>query len=323
MGTEVTQSTFQLYHADALDLMRSLPSDSVDMIATDIAYASLEKHRAVGTTTRLKKSAGSSNEWFPIFPNSRIPELMAECHRVLKKMGHFYFFCDDETKDISKPLAVGAGFTFWNELVWAKTKSAKKVDDLEDGDVSIGMGYHYRKSKEYILFFSKGKGRKLNNLGIGDVLPFPRVRNKYPTEKPYGLLCVLVEQSTVAGETVLDPFMGSAVAGAASVKLGRNFIGGDIKESAVVDGRERLLAAGGVELAPPIYMIRPTDPVVPAEGPGSSTWSKDLPPQVGDDDLVIPAEGPGSPTWGQVFGRETSAASPAATPHVYDDDELV
>ena len=39
------------------------------------AYESLEKHRAIGTTTRLKHSKSSSNDWFKIFPNARFGEL--------------------------------------------------------------------------------------------------------------------------------------------------------------------------------------------------------------------------------------------------------
>ena len=63
--------SFELSQQDAVAFLRGLPAESVDLLATDPAYESLEKHRAVGTTTRLKVSAGSSNTWFSIFPNVR------------------------------------------------------------------------------------------------------------------------------------------------------------------------------------------------------------------------------------------------------------
>lgn len=47
---------FNLQQADALDWLRELPSESVDLIVTDPPYESLEKHRKVETTTRLKHS---------------------------------------------------------------------------------------------------------------------------------------------------------------------------------------------------------------------------------------------------------------------------
>jgi len=238
--------TFRLHHGDAVDLMRSLPNESIDMIDTDTAYESLEKHRAVGTTTRLKQSDASSNEWFELFRNVRFPEFFAEAFRVLKKNTHLYFFCDGDTSRVAIPIAEAAGFKFWNEIVWVKTKGVVSADNLERSDLRIGMGYHYRKTKEFVLFFEKGK-RKVNDLGIPDVLPFPAIRNGYPTEKPVELHKVLISQSTQPGEVVLDPFMGSGSAGNAAVRLGRSFVGGDIKDKAVALARQRLLGAGAKE----------------------------------------------------------------------------
>jgi len=260
-------SEFQLYTADAIDLMRALPSESVDMIITDVAYESLEKHRAVGTTTRLKQSDASSNEWFPIFPNRRFEEFFREAYRILKKNAHLYFYCDQETAFVAKPVGEEAGFKFWKPLVWAKTKqgTTPNADDLTVDHQAIGMGYHYRASYEFILFFEKGK-RKLTDLGVRDVLPFPSIRNGYPTEKPTDLNRVLVRLSSEPGETVLDPFMGSGSTGVSAVRNGRHFIGGDIKEGAVAEARRRLLAQGATELGQQFTVVegaRPPEPEPP------------------------------------------------------------
>jgi DNA modification methylase len=117
---EMTRARCTLANLDAVEWLRSLPSASVDLIVTDPPYESLEKHRAVGTTTRLKHSKSSSNDWFSIFPNSRFPEFFAETYRVLAKNRHFYLFCDPETMFVAKPVAERAGFKFWKPLVWDK-----------------------------------------------------------------------------------------------------------------------------------------------------------------------------------------------------------
>ena len=62
---------FDLSCRDAVEWLQQLPSESVDLLITDPAYESLEKHRAIGTTTRLKHSKASSNDWFHVFPNAR------------------------------------------------------------------------------------------------------------------------------------------------------------------------------------------------------------------------------------------------------------
>jgi site-specific DNA-methyltransferase (adenine-specific) len=239
---------FQLVHGDATALLASLPTGCIHLGITDPAYESLEEHRAKGTTTRLKKSAASSNEWFAIFGNSRYPEWFQAWYRVLARDAHLYVYCDLPTARIIEPIGEMAGFKFWNEITWDKRK--------------IGMGYHYRRRKELIVFFEKGK-RKLLNLGTADVLDDmaddvqraehsarmgvygvdmiseERVRDGYPTEKPVKVSDVLVQQSSVAGELVLDTFMGSGSVGEAALRNGRRFMGGDLNPQSIELARRR------------------------------------------------------------------------------------
>lgn len=221
--------TFELHQDDAVNWLRRLPDASANVVITDPPYESLEKHRAIGTTTRLKVSKASSNEWFRIFPNARFEDLFREVHRVLAKNAHFYLFCDPETAFIAKPIAESVGFKFWKPLVWDKRV--------------IGMGYHYRARYEFILFFEKGK-RRLNDLGVADILEAKRVRGGYPTEKPVEVSDVLVQQSSSPGDVVVDPFMGSGSAGVSALRHGRSFAGNDISEGALRLSRERLGVLG-------------------------------------------------------------------------------
>lgn len=240
-GSPMSSSTLapkiRLFQGDAVEWLRSLPSNAVDLVVTDPPYESLEKHRAVGTTTRLKQSKASSNQWFSIFPNSRFPELFQELFRVLKPDRHLYLFCDPETAFVAKPAGESAGFKFWKPLVWDK--------------VTIGMGYHYRARYEFVLFFEKGK-RKLADLGVPDIIRVPRVRNGYPTEKPVDVSSVLVAQSTSANEIVCDPFMGSASTGVAAVVSGRNFWGADLAAATVAAAQTRLLERGATVESEPM-----------------------------------------------------------------------
>lgn len=206
-----------IFNSDAVDWLLTLDKESVDLLITDPPYESLEKHRKIGTTTRLKVSKASNNQWFDIFPNSRFESLFSEIYRVLKKGSHFYLFCDQETMFIAKPIAEKVGFKFWKPIVWDK--------------VCIGMGYHYRARYEFILFFEKGK-RKVNDLSIPDVLEFKRVYRGYPTEKPVSLLEVLIKQSSNKGDLVVDPFFGSGSTLIAAGNLDRRYLGCDLSLNA-------------------------------------------------------------------------------------------
>ena len=235
---------FDLSCRDAVEWLRELPSESVDLLITDPAYESLEKHRAIGTTTRLKHSKASSNDWFHVFPNARFAELFAEVFRVLRRDTHFYLLCDAETMFVAKPEAERAGFRFWKPLVWDKR--------------TIGMGYHYRARYELILFFEKGK-RRLNDLGVADVITVPRIHRGYPAEKPAAVSEVLVSQSTQPGEVVADPFMGSGSAGVAALRLGRRFLGNDLNADAVRLTATRLRELGDGRLPQEIADGTPPD----------------------------------------------------------------
>lgn len=219
---------WSLERRDAVEWLREQPSASAQLLITDPPYESLERHRAVGTTTRLKLSKASSNRWFAIFPNLRFPELFAELHRVLARDAHLYLFVDQETLFVAKPAAEAAGFKLWKALVWDKGR--------------LGLGYHYRSRHEFILFLEKGK-RRLRDLSVPDVLCVRSIRGGYPAEKPVPLLRTLVEQSSAPGELVVDPFFGSGAVGVAAVAAGRRFAGTDLCEEALALATARLQEA--------------------------------------------------------------------------------
>src|SRR6185436_5618412 len=108
---------------------------------------------------------------------------------------------------------------------------------------TIGMGYHYRARYEFVLFFEKGK-RRLNDLGVADVIAVPRLHRGYPAEKPAEVSAVLVGQSTQPGEVVADPFMGSGSVGVAALQAGRRFLGTDLNPDAVRITAQRLSGLG-------------------------------------------------------------------------------
>jgi site-specific DNA-methyltransferase (adenine-specific) len=252
----------ELSARDAVDWLRDVPAESVDLVITDPAYESLEKHRAIGTTTRLKHSKASSNDWFNIFPNARFGELFAEIYRVLKPDTHFYLLCDSETMFVAKPEAEKVGFKFWKPLVWDKC--------------TIGMGYHYRARYELILFFEKGK-RRLTDLGIADIIQVPRIRGGYPAEKPVEVAEVLIRQSSEAGQVVADPFMGSGSVGVAATNLGRRFLGNDLNPEAVQIAMRRL----SVGRVPPQSRAVEADPPKAGTAPDGNPVQADLLDSVG------------------------------------------
>ena len=226
-----------LRFGNCLDLMSKLPNNSVDLIATDPAYESMLRWQGIGSTARMgmgRKGSGSDdigNKFFPIISNEDLPDFIQECHRVLRPERHCYIMCDFETlkllhyfaitEGVFAPVGYGGLFESCKPLIWNK--------------VSPGMGYTYRCQYEFIFMLWKGKKRRLNDLGISDVLTYKKPGGKdkiFPTQKPVELFETLIKQSTKEGELVLDPFLGSGTTGVACVRTGRNFIGMEVDKRA-------------------------------------------------------------------------------------------
>ena len=209
----MTTHAFDLGRLDAVRWLQTLPSQSVDLLITDPGL------RVAGEAPRRRHDDAAEAQQVveqrlvPGVPERALRRAVRQAYRVLKRDTHFYLFCDAETMFVAKPEAERPGFKFWKPLVWDKR--------------TIGMGYHYRARYELILFFEKGK-RRLNDLGVADVISVPRIRGGYPAEKPPEVSEVLIGQSSQPGEVVADPFMGSGSVGVAALRLGRRFLGNDI-----------------------------------------------------------------------------------------------
>ena len=227
----------------ALEGLRELPDSSVDLILTDPPYNTLEKHREVGTTTRLTKSSSSSNEWFPTVDFDYLHDAFVECFRVLKKPGHLYVMCDEETGDILKPDLKSIGFEQRKSLIWEKVGKLEKVSCPNCGahvtekhrPGTPGMSYPWRSCYEMILFFQKGQRPAAEDRSQRNVLRVPWIKRQgaYPTEKPIEILERIIAQASHEGDLVLDPFAGSGSCGEAAFNLRRSFLGFDVKDEAV------------------------------------------------------------------------------------------
>jgi site-specific DNA-methyltransferase (adenine-specific) len=240
-----------VFLCDAFEAMKLMPDGVVDLVVTDPPYASLEKYRDSKARIRKyerEKAAGTLTgtriprlrEWFPIMPNERFPELLAELYRVMAPDSHCYIFCDDETSDVIKAACVAmaaergdkGAFTWWKRIVWDK--------------LHRGQGYHYPNQHEFVVFLEKGK-RKLTGHSHTSVLACKRVskgslggRLPGPTEKPVSLIAKLIENSSKPDELVFDPFCGRGATGVAALFAKRQFLGLDVQRKAVRISRGRL-----------------------------------------------------------------------------------
>lgn len=220
---------FEIHLGDCLEFLKKLPDESVDLIVTDPAYSGMNNKMSFGNGRIVGKYQDEKNDkWFPEFKDdpANFLILLKEFYRVLKNDRHLYVMMDSFSL-LSLGHIIRDVFNMKNIIVWDKK--------------NIGMGHHFRRRHEFILFASKGS-RKLNRRNIPDVWEAKRItRNKYPTQKPVKIFDLMMESSAEPGFVVCDPFLGSGSSAIAALKAGCSFVGADVSEKACKLSSERVL----------------------------------------------------------------------------------
>lgn len=215
-------SKIDLYNDDCLKILKQIPDKSVDLIVTDPPYLITSRGNGGTSGGMFQKKIVNKGKVFN--ENSiDIQDWIDEFYRVLKNDTHCYIMTNN--KNIYHYLDVinKSKFHYVKNLIWVKDNKI--------------MGQTYMSQFEYVIMLRKGNHKKINNCGTSDVLVFPNKKLKdengktiHDTEKPVGLMKVLIENSSQENDVILDPFMGLGVVGVVCKETNRNFIGIEIDE---------------------------------------------------------------------------------------------
>lgn len=219
-----------IFQDDAINFLKNLPSESVDIIITDPAYSGMNQKLKLGSGKIIGKysDAGKENaKWFEEFHDTEenYKTFLQECFRVMKNNRHIYIMFDSYSLLTLAPV-VRDIFEVKNLLCWDK--------------VNIGLGHYFRRRHEFIMFASKGK-RPLNSKSIPDVWKIKRVsQSQYPTQKPTEVFELMLKGSAEKDFVVCDPFLGSGSSAIAAIKTNCKFLGCDISEKSLSFSKERV-----------------------------------------------------------------------------------
>lgn len=194
----------------------------VDCIVTDPPYKTTSRGNAGNSGGMLQKDINRKGQVFK-HNDISIEKWLPLCYDILKESGHCYIMTNHKNLHNYLYAAEKVGFHFIKSLIWDK---GNKI-----------MGQYYMSQFEYILFFRKGRGKKINKCGTADILEIPNKKTKgedgkniHDTEKPVELMKVLIENSSNIDEVVFEPFMGVGSTIMACIELDRKYIGCEIDE---------------------------------------------------------------------------------------------
>ena len=226
-------SGITIFHGDCLDVLSSMEPGTMSAIVTDPPFSSGARTDA-GKSMRGGMNRGQKwdVEWFS--------------HDNMATHGFLFLMrlLGVELLRVAGPNASGHFFIDWRmypNLYGALESSGWVVKNLVVWDKEhFGMGTKYRNQHELIIYAEKGDV-DFPDHGIGNVIRSKKIRTEnHPTEKPVDLIMRLIQASTVAGGTVLDPFLGSGTTLVAAKNAGRKAIGIEISEEYCEIAAERL-----------------------------------------------------------------------------------
>lgn len=196
---------------DSVDLLKAVPTNSVDFVFTDPPYGiGYVSNYYVGTNPHdaIVNDAAVDTQFNTAW--------IAEASRVSKPDSAVMIFTRwdvwQEWVDMITP-----HWDIKNMVVWVK-------NNWSAGDLTGNVGNQH----ELIIFAARGKfkirGHRYTNVWHFDRVPPAR----HPTEKPVSLIDRGIELCTSPGDTVLDPFLGSGTTLQSCRRTGRNGVGFEI-----------------------------------------------------------------------------------------------
>jgi len=244
----------KIVQGDNLEIMKRLPSESIDLIYIDPPFFTQKNYK---TFTDKYKDIYSYLDWLMI----RIKEM----YRLLKETGSIYVHLDWHSVHYVKvEMDKIFGYdNFLNEVIWCY--GAGGFDKNRPFNTKHDSILLYSKTEYYInnkLLDIKGTRLKtwIRVQSIADKSGYLQVDDEYrlyPTQKPEKLLEVFIKASSNEGDLVADFFCGSGTTLAVAKKLGRNYFGCDISEEAIKITKDRLskemMLYGNRDITPTFY----------------------------------------------------------------------
>ena len=216
-----------LLQGDCLELIKQVPSHSVDLILIDPPYeiskpTNFQSGEETGRDTDRFRISMDFGEWDKNFTGLEV--VIKEGYRILRQGGTMICFYDLWKIETLKNLYDSNKFKQVRFIEWMKTNP-----------VPINSKINYlTNAREVAVSAIKGSKPTFNSSYDNGLYSYPicagKERTIHPTQKPLSLITDLVLKHSNEGDTVLDCFMGSGTTGVACKNTNREFIGMELDE---------------------------------------------------------------------------------------------
>jgi len=225
-----------IIQGDALEVMRKIPDDSIDVTFADPPFNLKKKYNSYYDKQEVDEYLSWCKEWLGEMVRITKPTGSIFVHNIPKWLIYFGSFLNEIAifkhwiawDAMGSPLGKTLLPNHYGILYYVKSEKFKFYD--------IRMLHKRCRNCRYVLQDYGGKKSQMHPFGpiVSDVwTDIHRIRHKtrrdeHPCQLPVHLIERLLLMSSDEGDIVLDPFVGTGTTAIAAKKLGRKFIGIDI-----------------------------------------------------------------------------------------------
>lgn len=222
-----------VFLADALDGLKRLPDESIDLILTAPPESPWRDIGVQGERMTIQEYYQWSNRW------------IMESQRVLKKTGSLYMLCGWRFSGmyhsiLSDYLRIQTRITWRNRNT--KDKGKSKTWDNELGDIWFATKtnafiFNNNVNENESITGGLNKVKNISNLWMEY---YNSANEEYSNDLPEMLLSKILEVSSYKLSWVVDPFMRQGSVGVAVKYLGRRFIGFETDKDSLLLAMKRI-----------------------------------------------------------------------------------
>ena len=228
----------QIYNMDCLEGMRLIETSTIDLVITDPPFAIDFKAKRANYNRTASRVIQGYNEiprqHYYAFTYSWMKEVM----RLLKPSGSMYVFSGwTNLKDVLNALD-DVGFTTVNHIIWKYqfgVYTRRRYVTSHYHCLYVCKDDSKRRFFPYARFSREARDENRRSLHYRDKEDVWVINREYwngdaktPTKLPAELIAKILAYSSLPGDLVLDPFMGSGQVAVVCKMLGRRFLGFEI-----------------------------------------------------------------------------------------------
>ena len=220
----------KLINGDAIEELKKLGNESIDVIITDPPY-NIAKKNNFSTMGRTGIDFG---EWDKGFDQTT---WLIEAERVLKKDGSLIIFNGWKNLGSISEFGESIGLITKDCIRWVKDNPMPRNRDRRYiVDFEMGL-WLVKKGAKWVF---NRQSDKYDRPEYNYPIVAGKEKTKHPTQKPVKLMEEIILRHSNENDVILDPFIGSGSTGVACRNLNRNFIGVELDEEYFKIAEERI-----------------------------------------------------------------------------------